>query len=104
MQLTLTRFVLCGAAVAAGGLFLCADGEAGRDSSSTLKTVNFVHMLVFEITPGHGVLEIGDLAPNSAKLGGHQDEVGVVAVDQIEQLLRSPESKGEETGQDEMRR
>lgn len=55
---------------------------------------------MFEITPGHRVLEIGDFPPNPAKLRGHQDKVGVVAVDQVEQLLRSPKSKEEETRQE----
>lgn len=54
-------------------------------------------MLMFETTPGHGVLEVGDLSPNPAKLRGDQDKVGVVAVDQVEQLLRSPESNEGET-------
>lgn len=37
--------------------------------------------------PGHGLPEVGHFASNTAELGGHQDEVRVISVDEVIELL-----------------
>lgn len=38
-------------------------------------------------SPRHGFPEIGDLAPNSTELAGHQDKVRIVSINEVVQFL-----------------